>query len=158
VAHVPMGFDYYRYRPRLLLAVVGRLDHPRKGKALVDRLRQLPFVEVVTTEGRVPEGGLRDVYERGDYLLVPATVEGGPVRRLEGRCGGKRVIAPEGVGVVPEFADTEAIRRYPAGDAEALVGLVTACYEEKLKRTRLVQGRTWDAWAQAHHHLFGQLL
>ena len=35
---------------------------------------------------------------------------------------------------------------------------MTACYEEKLARTRLVQDRTWDGWAQAHHHLFTQLL
>jgi glycosyltransferase involved in cell wall biosynthesis len=158
VAHIPMGFDFYRYRPRLVLGVVGRLDHPRKGAALVERLRQLPFVEVVTTEGRLPEEGLRDLYQRIDYVLVPATVEGGPMSLLEGLCIGKPVIAPEGVGMVPEFPDTDAIRRYPAGDAEALARLVSAYYEEKLRTTRLVQGRTWDAWAQAHHHLFTQLL
>ena len=35
--HIPMGFDSYRYRPRLVLGVIGRLDHPRKGKHLVER-------------------------------------------------------------------------------------------------------------------------
>jgi hypothetical protein len=38
------------------------------------------------------------------------------------------------------------------------VRLVTSCYEEKLRRMQLVQDRTWDRWAEAHHNLFGQLL
>jgi glycosyltransferase involved in cell wall biosynthesis len=158
VAHLRMGFDYYRYRPRLVLGVVGRLGHPRKGRPLVERLRRLPFVEVICTEGQAQEGDLREVYQRVDYVLVPATVEGGPMSLLEGLAMGKPVIAPDGVGLVPEFAGTEHVRRYPAGDAEALATLVTACYEEKLGRTRLLQDRTWDGWAQAHHHLFMQLL
>jgi glycosyltransferase involved in cell wall biosynthesis len=158
VAHVPMGFDSYRYRPRLVLGVVGRLDHPRKGQALVERLRHLPFVEIVTTDGRLPEQDLRDFYQRLDYVLVPATVEGGPLSLLEGLGMGKPVIAPEGVGMVPEFPETDAIRRYPAGDAEALAAVVMGCYEEKWQHARLVRDRSWDAWAQGHHHLFVQLL
>jgi hypothetical protein len=71
---------------------------------------------------------------------------------------GKPVLAPEGVGMVPELLETDLIRRYPAGDAEALVALVSTCYEEKRRRSHVVQDRTWDAWAQAHHHLFMQLL
>jgi glycosyltransferase involved in cell wall biosynthesis len=39
VAHVPMGLDWYAYQPQLVLGVVGRLDHPRKGGRLVERLR-----------------------------------------------------------------------------------------------------------------------
>ena len=153
-----MGFDFYHYRPSLVLGVVGRLEHPRKGRALVERLQQLPFVEVVVTEGQVPAGRLREVYQRVDYVLIPATVEGGPLCLLEGLALGKPILAPDGVGMVPEFPDTPSIRRYPAGDADALVALVTACYEEKRQSTRLVQDRTWDDWAQAHHHLFVQLL
>ena len=49
--------------------------------------------------------------------------------------------------MVPGVGDTEHIRHYPAGDARALVELVTACYEEKLGPRRLVQERTWDRWA-----------
>jgi hypothetical protein len=158
VAHVPMGFDYYRYRPRLVLGVVGRLDHPRKGGRLVERLRRLPFVEVVATEGRVPEERLRDIYQQVDYVLIPATVEGGPMSLLEGLAMGKAVIAPENVGMVPELGETEHVLRYPAGDAEALVRLVTACHQEKFRRTRLVQDRTWDRWAEGHHRLFLQVL
>ena len=75
----PMGFDAYRYRPRLILGVVGLLEHERKGKRLVDSLRDLPFVEIITTEGRMSATQVRDLYERVDYVLIPATVEGGPV-------------------------------------------------------------------------------
>jgi len=60
--------------------------------------------------------------------------------------------------MVPEFGATEHIRCYPAGDADALVQVVTACYEEKLRRMRLVQDRTWDRWAETHHDLFSRLL
>jgi hypothetical protein len=148
VEHIPMGFDTYRYRPRLVMGVVGKLDHPRKGRHLVERLRQLPFLEVRATEGEVGAEELPDFYQRLDYVLIPATVEGGPMSLLEGLGMGKPVIAPEAVGMVPEFRDTEHMLRYPAGDAEALVRLVTACYEKKRGPSRLVQDRTWDRWAE----------
>ncbi len=147
VAHVPMGFDAYRYRPRLVLGVIGLLDHPRKGKQLVERLRALPFVEIVATEGRVADEELRQLYQRVDFVLIPATVEGGPMSLLEGLGMGKPVIAPEGVGMVPEFGKTAHVRSYPAGDFEALERVVRACFEEKVERSRLVQDRTWDHWA-----------
>jgi hypothetical protein len=158
VTHIPMGCDYYRYRPRLILGVVGLLDHPRKGKHLVETVRQLPFVEVLTTEGKVSEEGICDFYQRLDYVLIPATVEGGPMSVLEGLAMGKPLIAPATVGLIPEFADSPHVRRYPTGDSDALVRLVTECYEEKLERNRLVQDRTWDRWAEAHHRLFVELL
>jgi glycosyltransferase involved in cell wall biosynthesis len=158
VAHIPMGFDVYRCRARLVLGVIGRLEHPRKGRRLVERLCQLPFVEIVATEGQIPEEHLREVYQRVDYVLIPATVEGGPMCLLEGLAMGKPAIAPEGVGLVPELPPSEHLLRYPAGDVEALVRLVTDCFERKLRPRRLVQDRTWDRWAEAHHRLFQKLL
>jgi hypothetical protein len=158
VEHIPMGFDAYRYRPRLMLGVVGKLDHPRKGRYLVERLRHLPFVEVRATEGQVTDEALPDFYLGLDYVLIPATVEGGPMSLLEGLGMGKPVIAPDGVGMVPEFPDTEHVLRYRAGDAEALAQLVTACYQRKRAPSRLVEGRTWDRWAEDHHRLFVHLL
>jgi hypothetical protein len=158
VVHIPMAFDAYRYRPRLVLGVVGKLDHPRKGRPLVERLRALPFVDVRATEGQVPDEDLPDFYQALDYVLIPATVEGGPLSLLEGLGMGKPVIAPDGVGMVPEFPDSDSLVRYPAGDADALVRVVTACYEKKRTCAGLVQGRTWDDWAEAHHALFTRLL
>jgi hypothetical protein len=158
VTHIAMGYDVYQYRPRLVLGVVGLLDHPRKGRRLVEELRKLPFVEVLTTEGKLTEKELPDFYQRLDYVLIPATVEGGPLCLLEGLAMGKPVIAPADVGMVPEFFDTEHVRTYPAGDAGALVELVQRCYDEKLDKTRLVKQRTWDRWAESHHHVFMQLL
>jgi hypothetical protein len=158
VAHVPMGFDAYRYRPRLVLGVIGKLAHPRKGRPLVDRLRELPFVEVVVTEGRVGDEALGELYQRVDYVLIPATVEGGPMSLLEGLALGKPVIAPEGVGMVPEFGPSDSIRLYPAGDAEALIRVVTDCYLEKARHAELVRERTWDRWAEGHHEIFMRLL
>ena len=71
---------------------------------------------------------------------------------------GKPVIAPEGVGLIPEFGPTLYLRRYPAGDVAALVRLVTQCHAEKLQASRLVADRTWDHWAAGHHELFGRRL
>jgi hypothetical protein len=158
VSHIPMGFDYHKYRPRLVLGVVGRLDHPRKGKHLVERLRRLPFVEIFTTEGRMSEKDLPELYQGIDYVLIPATVEGGPMSLLEGLAMGKPIIAPEGVGMVPEFGATEHIQRYRAGDGEALEQVVQRCYQEKLQRNYLVKDRTWDRWAESHHELFVRLV
>jgi hypothetical protein len=50
------------------------------------------------------------------------------------------------------------IRRYPKGDAAALEQVVRGCYAEKLRCSNLVKGRTWDDWAEGHHHLFMDLL
>jgi hypothetical protein len=158
VTHIPMGFDYYRYAPRLVLGVAGRLEHPRKGRALVELVRRLPFVDVLTTEGGVPEEGLRDWYQRLDYVLIPSTVEGGPMSLLEGLAMGKPVIAPEGVGLLPELGPTTWVHRYPPGDAAALVRVVTERYEAKRVGAELVRGRTWDEWAAAHDSLFRRLL
>src|SRR5437870_1631550 len=87
----------------ILERLARRLAHPRKGGRLVELLRTLPFVEVQATAGRVPEAQLRDFYQRLDYVLIPSLVEGGPMSLLEGLSMGKPVIAPENVGMVPEF-------------------------------------------------------
>ncbi len=158
VAHIPMGFDSYRYRPTLVLGVVGRLESARKGRHLVEEVRKLPFVEVVATEGRLPEAELRGFYQRVDYVLVPATVEGGPMCLLEGLAMGKPVIVPAGVGMEPEFAAADQILRSPAGAAAALVAVVKACFAEKRRLADVVRGRSWDSWAEGHHRLFMRLL
>ncbi len=158
VTHIPMGFDFHRYRSRLVLGVVGKLDHPRKGRHLVERLRQLPFVEIVTTEGRLVPQALQDIYSRIDYVLIPSSVEGGPMCLLEGLAMGKPVIAPEGVGMVPEFGASPHVRLYRPGDCESLERVVAECRREQEARTSMVADRTWDRWAEHHHRLFGRLL
>lgn len=158
VVHIRTGFDSYRYRPSLVIGVIGRIDHPRKGRHLVDHLRKLPFVELVVTDGSLREDALREVYQRVDYVLIPATVEGGPLSLLEGLGMGKPVIAPAGVGVVPELCPSDRILLYPAGDAEALATLVTDCYRQKRKHSAAVADRSWDQWAEDHHRLFMRLL
>lgn len=158
VTHVPMGFDYYRFRPKLVLGVIGRLDHARKGLALVDRLRRLDFVEIVSTEGRLVTDRLWEIYQKIDYVLIPSLIEGGPMSLLEGLGSGRPVIAPSGVGMIPEFDGSPQVLLYPVGDADALEELVVECHREKLKRGKSMQDRTWDDWARSHHELFWGLL
>jgi hypothetical protein len=142
----------------LILGVVGLLEHPRKGKHLVNRLRALPFAEVRITDGRIDEAQLREFYQAVDYVLIPATVEGGPLSLLEGLGMGKPIIAPDTVGMVPEFPESPMIRRYPTGDGDSLMRLVEQCYLEKCQGYELVRHRTWDQWAESHHNLFRRLL
>lgn len=157
VTHVPTGFEFYRYRPRLVLGVVGLLQHPRKGKRLVDYVRSLDFVEIKVTDGTLSENELAGFYQSLDYVLIPALVEGGPMSLLEGLGCGKPIIAPESVGMVPEFTESPHIRRYPTGDELALKGLLETCFREKLGIASLVAGRTLDDWAKAHDAVFRQL-
>lgn len=158
VIHIPMGYDACRYRPSLVLGVIGKLENPRKGRHLVEQLRSLPFVEIVTTEGSIPEQSLRNVYQRVDYVLIPALIEGGPMSLLEGLAMGKPVIAPDSIGMVPEFVECYRIHLYPTGDVEALSRLVEVCYQRKLAYTNSVANRSWDQWAIDHHNLFTRLL
>jgi hypothetical protein len=158
VIHIPMGYDACRYRPSLVLGVIGKLEHPRKGRHLVEHLRSLPFVEFVTTEGGMPEQSLREIYQRVDYVLIPALIEGGPMSLLEGLAMGKPVIAPDSVGMIPEFSDCFRIHLYPTGDVDALSRLVEVCYQRKLAYTNSVANRSWDQWAIDHHNLFTRLL
>ena len=71
---------------------------------------------------------------------------------------GKPIIAPSDVGMVPEFPETTAIHRYPTGDGDALLKILEARYREKCRGSELVRNRTWDLWAESHHHLFRGLL
>lgn len=156
--HISMGFDQLRYRPRLVLGVVGRTDHPRKGKTLIDAVRQMPFVEVRTTEGNFGEEELCDFYQAVDYVLIASTVEGGPMCLLEGLGFGKPVIAPEDVGIVPEIADDSSVLRFRTGDVQSLLAVVHDCLARKQQTSRLVAGRSWDQWAEDHDELFRGLL
>lgn len=158
VTHIKTGFDFYRFRPRLVVGVVGLMRHPRKGKDLVERIKSLPFVEVRTTEGTLQLDQLGEFYRSLDYVLIPATVEGGPMSLLESLGSGTPVIAPDSVGMIPEFPECDSIRRYPTGDGDALSELLVKCYSEKTKSHSLVQDRTLDHWAAAHHELFRRLL
>ena len=71
---------------------------------------------------------------------------------------GKPVIAPEGVGAVPEFTGCDRLLLYPAGDGDALTQVVTACFEKKLALASAVADRSWDRWAEDHHQFFMKLL
>lgn len=156
--HIPMGFDRTRYRPRLVLGVVGRTDHPRKGKPLIEAVKQLPGVDVRSTEGQIDEEALRNFYQAVDFVLIASTVEGGPMCLLEGLGCGKPVIAPDDVGIVPEIAEHPAVHRYRTGDGESLLAVVRKCHSQKQQIAKLVEHRSWDQWAKDHDTLFRRLL
>jgi hypothetical protein len=158
VSHIKTGFDFYRFRPRLVVGVIGLLRHSRKGKHLVELVKSLQFVELRTTEGNLQHSQLSEFYRSLDYVLIPATIEGGPMSLLESLGIGTPVIAPDNVGMIPEFSASDAILLYPTGDGDALIDLLTKCYEKKCESQSLVHDRTLDHWAESHHELFRRLL
>ena len=132
--HIPMGFDYYRFRPRLVLGVVGRLEHPRRAGNLVEAVQKLPFVEVVTTEGRTPPEELRALLRAVGLCADPGERRGRRAVPAGGSGVGKPVIAPEGVGVTPEFGPTEHIRFGTLGELKVPAGVNTAALEQAVNR------------------------
>lgn len=152
--------------PKVRLGVVGRqyLDG-RKGEHLVKALVEDPEVSDIVSivakhEGwGVPVNDLdyHDFYNSLDFLLIPATIEGGPMPFVEALACGKLAIAPP-IGYVPHFEHIE----YKTGDFDDLKRVVLeVCrpiYEERRARSEQVKKYDWEYWARAHEELFDRLL
>jgi glycosyltransferase involved in cell wall biosynthesis len=79
---------------------------PRKRMWWVDKLRE-DFegrdVKFLCTDGKLPFDMLPQFYKSIDYLVVPSTVEGGPLPLLESLCMGTPVIIGKNVGWEAEY-------------------------------------------------------
>lgn len=166
ITTIPVGADS-SYRPKLTIGVVGR-TYPggRKGERIVAQLAaEEEFAEdlkLVSTNDcwnvqvwDLPE--LSDFYRAIDYLLVPASIEGGPVPFMEALACGTLSIAPP-IGVVPDFPHIA----YETGDYHSLKKVVRELiFRHKVKAEPLVsqiQNLNWDNWAERHLRLFERLL
>lgn len=153
--------DTVRYTPKLRLGFVGRfagqVDYSkRKGKDLIDRVAQLPYVDLRCTLGKLPEEELPEFYRSLDYVLVPALVEGGPMCLTEGLACGVPVIMPVSVGVGELFKD--GIIDYECGNFDSLKAVLDGLYEKKLALARLVEKYTWAYWVDQHKAIFREIL
>ncbi|OGS33737.1 MAG: hypothetical protein A2293_14380 [Elusimicrobia bacterium RIFOXYB2_FULL_49_7] len=153
---IPPGVDLERFVPKMKLAVAGRFyPSGRKGEDLVEKIKSLPYIEILTSEGKLSPDQMPGFYNNADYIFIPAKLEGGPMSLLEGLACGKEIIAPD-VGMVPEFH--EGIHRYDRDRPESLIGLIDDLYQKRLVIRRNVENYSWDNFARCHQELFSKLL
>ena len=154
------GIDLDRFRPRLKIAVVGRTYHTgRKGEALVRAVMNVPDIDWHFTGDGWPAPGLHiapdalpEFYRSMDYVLVPATNEGGPMSVLEALASGVPVIASN-VGWAAEFPHIP----FERGNAESLRAVLEQLRAERFALRSHVVDMTWQSWAQSHDDLFATL-
>ena len=93
--------------------------------------------------GREYQGSLEQFYRDIDYLIIPSSIEGGPVPVLEALSLGCAVIAPD-VGWCFEFG----VIPYRLG-----------CYSDLERVVKsLAVHRTWENWRDEHREFFGGIL
>lgn len=160
VTAINPGIDLESYKPKLQIGVVGRTyKSGRKGEGLVRQLLDIDWIDWhFTGEGwpgkalnLAPEA-MPEFYRKMDYILVPASYEGGPMCVAEALACGTPVIAPP-VGWVPQLEHIE----YRTNDAEDLRRVLSELFEEKKARAEKVAHITWDAWAEGHDRIFRKL-
>lgn len=149
------------FKPKLVLGIVGRkYDGTRKGAALVEKIRKLDFISLKFThhswEGDDIEfKNLPDFYNNIDYLLVPSSLEGGPIPVGEAIKCGKKVVAPLTVGNINEFKSQ--IIPYCADDVNSLVTILRTTYESRKLVAQEVEPLTWERFASLHKIIFKNL-
>lgn len=154
VTYIPLGVDLEKYKPKLIIGYIGRLYNytDRKGEILLKKIKMLDYVDFRTTEGKLPEQKMPDFYRNLDYVLIPSSVEGGPMPLLEGLACGKSIIAPKDVGMVSQFKN--GIIHYKKSNFSSLKIILERLYNEKLKIRNGVKLFTWDNCAQKHDQIF----
>ena len=162
VSLVYLATDLAAFEPKLKLGVVGRTYHTgRKGEDLVASLMDLPFVEFVFTGEGWPEppkyfageAGMQAFYHEIDYLLIPATIEGGPVPLFEALASGCEVIASD-VGCVEDFPHIP----FKTGDEQDLRRVLEKLIESKHALRKSVESHDWSDYGAAHVKEFARLL
>lgn len=151
------GLDLDTYKPLIRLGFVGKLcTNGRKGESLFPLIRNLPFVDLKITGGKIPEKQMPDFYQNLDAVLITSTVEGGPMCFQEGLASGKEIIATD-VGMVSDFKHHNGIYIFDATKPETLVAILTNLYEKKLARRKIIERFTIDYFVSEHEKIFRKM-
>ena len=145
------------FKPKLILGFCGRLtgpvNHKRKGGDFLDRIeKELDFVKLKRTNGKLKEYELPDFYGSCDYILSTATIEGGPMCLIESLACGKKIIIPATVGQAELFKNY--IIDYEVGNWNSLISVLKNLYNEKLEISKSVKNYTWKNWVKEHIEVF----
>jgi hypothetical protein len=150
-----------KYTPKLVLGWCGKFQvgphkqDTRKGRALLDKVAALPFVDLRITDGKIHEEEMPEWYRGLDYVIVTSAVEGGPMCLYQGLACGKRIIIPRTVGGAELFPDGTI--DYPTGDYGVLEVVLSSLYAQKKKLADMVSRYTWDYWVDQHAVIFDRL-
>ncbi len=141
-----------RHYPELHLRVIGKLKEDGATQQLLTDLRLddcVSFVTGISTEELVQE------YARAQIAVCPSLYEGFGLPAGEAMSCGKAVVSTNG-GALPEVVGGAGII-VPSGDSEALVGAISALFEDSGQiqdlghqaRSRIEQTFSWSRVAQA---------
>lgn len=159
IVQIVPGVDLNHFNPKLVLGFVGRYPNlrykNRKGKKLLDETSRLSFVDVKRTEGELSFGSLPDFYRGLDYVLITSKYEGGPMCLIEGLACGIPIIAPEDIGLVPEFEN--GIYKYKTSDFNSLKNILYKLYNKKEELANEVSNLTWTNFIRKHDLLFNTI-
>ena len=155
------GVNLDSYNPKLRIGVVGRTYHTgRKGEKLIEQVLDLPGIEwnFTGTGWPSPSRALSDeempqFYSEMDYILIPSSVEGGPMCVLEALASGTEVISPD-IGFVELFPHIS----YEKNNAASLRAVLQSLAAKKLSLRESVRDSTWANFAKEHRDLFSILL
>ena len=152
------GIDLERFTPKLRLGFVGRLyENHRKGEELFDLVQRLPFVQLVCTNGRIPEAEMPDFYQSIDYVLIASSAEGGPLCFQEGLASGKEIISTS-VGMVRDFAGAPGVHIFDRENPATLVNLLTVLYEKRLALRQSIESYNEAYFVKRHDEVFREIV
>lgn len=155
-------------RDKLVLGYVGRQysSSNRKNPKLLDAISKLDYVDLRITGGNLKAEDVPKFYADLDFVVSPATVEGGPMCVTEALAMGVPVICFADVGVADEF-DLGVIKVYNKDDSAFLLQLKRAWHgkmhlnwhNERVKRdTRAqVENFTWENFVKQHDEIWKNL-
>lgn len=150
------GIPLDRFTPKLRLGFIGRrYNTGRKGDELLRVVSALPYVELLSTEGKLSDAEIPAFYQQIDYVLITSSIEGGPLCFQEGLLSGKEIISTD-VGMVSEYRGMPGVHIYR--DQAELVRLLEQKLEQRLKLRSLVQAFSVQHWVDAHDKLFRSVL
>jgi glycosyltransferase involved in cell wall biosynthesis len=153
---INLGINLDVFKPKLILGFIGRIyKSERKGDSLLEKIRDLDFVELRSTEGELDESELPNFYRQLDYTLVTSKYEGGPMCVPESLSCGIPVISPR-VGQVPEIL--RGIYYYENSNFESLKKILQHLYEKKDDYRKAVEHLSWDNCVKKHDELFRNLV
>ena len=150
------GLPLDHFTPKLRLGFVGRrYATGRKGDELLRAVSELPYVELLCTDGKLSDAEIPRFYQQIDYVLITSSIEGGPLCFQEGLLSGKEIISTD-VGMVSEFRGAPGVHIYR--DRQELFTLLEQKLEERLKLRANVQRFSVQYWVEEHDKLFRALM
>jgi glycosyltransferase involved in cell wall biosynthesis len=150
------GIELERFTPKLRLGFVGRsYKGGRKGEELLRAVAELPYVELLCSDGKLSEAEIPAFYQRIDYVLITSSIEGGPLCFQEGLASGKEILSTD-VGMVSEFRDAPGVHVFR--DRQELFSLLERKLEERMRLRANVQEFSVEYWVKEHDKLFRSLI